>query len=76
MEGSILNASQLYNVLSCFGADMEGEKYIVRGNITSFMGAGDEFVIDDTAEYRSGGHWCNLLSAVKVTSYHHGIQVY
>jgi hypothetical protein len=77
MEGSMLVASQLYNVLGCFGADKDEKgKFIVRGNITSFLGAGDEFVIDATAEYRRQGQWCNLLQAVKVTSYHMPIEVY
>jgi len=75
-EGSMLMASQLYQVLASFKADQEDEKYIVRGNITSFMGAGEEFVIDSSAEYRSGGKWCNLLLAVKVTSYYKPITVF
>ncbi len=77
MDGTMILASQLYNVLACFHAEMdEHGKYIVRGNITSFMGAGDEFVLDSTVEYRSGGNWCNLLNAIKMTSYYHPIQVY
>jgi hypothetical protein len=71
MNGTIILAGQLYNVLSCYGAekDLNG-KFIVRGNIISFMGAGEEFVIDDTAEYLREGQWHNLLAAVKSTSYY------
>jgi hypothetical protein len=75
-QGSMIRASQLYNVLACFKADQENGQYIVRGNLTSFMGAGEEFVLDETAEYRSNGHWCNLLSAVKATSYYQPVAVF
>jgi hypothetical protein len=80
MQGSMLTESQLYNVLSCFHADQEEGRFIVRGHITSFLGMGQEFVIDESAEYRcseSGTErWFNLLAAVKVTSYHMPIQVF
>ena len=76
-NGTILTASELYNVLACFGAekDPDTEKYIVRGHITSFLGMGDEFVLDDTAQYRKNGEWQNLLHAIKTTSYYHPITV-
>ena len=76
-EGSMIQASELYNVLMAFKADKdENGKYIVRGNITSFMGQGQEFVIDVTAQYQSGGEWKSLLVAIKGTSYYHGCQVF
>lgn len=77
MDGAMLQAGELYNVLMAFKADKdENDKYVVRGNITSFMGAGDEFVIDSTAQYRVGDKWCNLLVAVKATSYYRGCVVF
>ena len=77
MDGAMLLASELYNVLAAFKADKdENGKYFVRGNITSFMGAGDEFVIDSTAQYRVGEEWRNLLAAVKGTSYFRPITVF
>jgi hypothetical protein len=76
MDGAMLLESELYNVLMAFKADKEGEKYVVRGNITSFMGMGDEFLIDSTAQYRCNGEWKNLLVAVKATSYYNGVQVF
>jgi hypothetical protein len=77
MQGSMLLENQLYNVLACFKADKDEKgKYIVRGNLTSFMGAGEEFVIDATAEYRRDGQWCNLLQAVRATSYYMPIEVF
>ena len=76
-QGSFLLESQLHTVLACFKCDRDNEgKFIVRGNITSFMGAGQEFLIDETAQYYSNGNWCNLLSAVKATSYYHPVAVF
>lgn len=77
MDGAILLANELYNVLAAYKADKGDDgKYIVRGNITSFMGAGDEFVVDSSAQYRVGEEWRNLLVAIKSTSYFRPITVF
>jgi hypothetical protein len=77
MEGSMIMASELYNLLACCRADKdENDKYFVRGNITSFMGAGEEFVIDSTAQFRREKKWCNLLHEIKATSYYNPVAVY
>ena len=66
--------NQILSVLSVLGADQDEQgNYLVRGNIISFMGIGPDCVVDDEAEYRKGGDWCNLVSAMGMPSY--GVQV-
>lgn len=76
INGSMLSAGQLTNVLTQFGADKDPEgRFFIRGGICSFLDAGQEFLINDTAEYQRDGKWYNLLQAVKVTSYYVPVQV-
>lgn len=73
----MITASQLYNVLACYKAEKDQEgKFLVRGNLTSFMGAGEEFVFDESAEYFANGCWHSLLAAVSTTSYYLPVQVF
>ena len=62
--------SELSNVLSTVGCDQtEDGKFKVDGNITSFMGAGEEFVVDDYAVYYKNGKAFNLCNVLNSTSY-------
>ena len=38
----------------------EDGRPIVRGVVVSFMGAGEELVVGDEAQYRVGGEWFSL----------------
>lgn len=62
--------SELRNYLAVVNADQDDEgKFIVRGNITSFLGMGKEFVVGDDAQYRQDEKWCQLAAGLNDTSY-------
>ena len=68
--GYLIDHSPLMNVLRVFKADQdEHGKFFVRGNITSFMGVGEEWCVGDDAEFRIGGEWRSLPRAISATSY-------
>ena len=68
--GWIGHADALYHTLRMFGCDRDATgKFCVDGGITSFMGAGEEFVVDDAAAYYVDGRPRNLVQALKATSY-------
>jgi len=69
-QGWIGSWSELANVLRSFHCDRDGEgKFLVAGNITSFMGAGEEFTVSENAVYFVDGKPCNLIAALYATSY-------
>ncbi|PYQ25644.1 MAG: hypothetical protein DMF56_26995 [Acidobacteria bacterium] len=69
-NGWIGRADQLYHVLRMFRCDQDAAgKFCVDGSITSFMGAGDEYVVGADAVYYVDGKPCNLVAALRVTSY-------
>lgn len=74
-SGWIGSASELYHALRMFGCDTVDGKFAVDGNITSFMGAGDEFVVDGTAVYYVGGQPRNLAAMLHSTGYGRAIHV-
>lgn len=68
--GWIGTQQQLKNFLDVAGADRDEEgRFKVGGSITSFMGAGDEYVVGDDAYYLSGGQKCSLAGGLRTTSY-------
>lgn len=72
--GWIGDWEQLRYVLETFNADRdELGRYVVRGSIVSYMGAGQEFVVGADAEYRvtlgQVEHWRSLPHALGQTSY-------
>jgi len=72
MNGGWLgSASQLYNYLQVVNAKTdEGGKFLVRGNITSFLGVGDEFCVGEDAQYMAqDGSWVGLAAGLNQTSY-------
>lgn len=61
---------ELLNFLAVVKCDREGDKFVVRGaGIVSFLGAGQEWVIGDDAEYRRGEKWYSIAGGLKGTSY-------
>ena len=69
-QGWIGTKDQLFNVLAVFRCDRDEQgNFCVDGSITSFMGAGDEFVVGDDAVYYVQGQPKNLVSALHQTSY-------
>ena len=68
--GHPIDTNPLMNVLRVFRADQDAEgKFIVRGNITTFMGVGEEWCVGEDAEFRIGGEWRSLPRAISATSY-------
>jgi hypothetical protein len=64
------DAAHLYQTLRSFGCDRSPDgKFRVDGPITSFMGAGEEFVVGSDAVYYVGGKARNLIAALGATSY-------
>lgn len=62
--------NELSNVLRCFHCDVDGEgRFMVDGGIVSYLGLGEEFVVDKSAVYYVNGEARNLLSALNATSY-------
>ena len=74
-EGWIGSASELEHTLRMFNCDATDGKFHVDGSITSFMGAGDEFVVGSDAVYYVNGQPRNLAAALRSTSYGRGITV-
>lgn len=74
--GWIGDVHQLHHVLRQFGCDTTADgKFCVGGSITSFMGAGEEFVVGGDAVYFVQGQPRNLAAALRSTSYGLGITV-
>jgi len=72
-QGWIGSWNELANVLRCFHCDTDEEgKFKVDGNITSFLGRGDEFVVGENAVYYVDGKPRNLVAALQQTS--HGLK--
>lgn len=68
--GWIGSESELLNVLSVFKCDRDEEgKFKVDGNITSFLGLGEEFVVGDDAVAYVNDKPCNLCNMLEATSY-------
>lgn len=75
-NGWIGSESELYHALRMFGCDKtEDGKFCVDGNITSFLGAGEEFVVGGTAVYYVNGQPRNLASALHSTGYGRAVTV-
>lgn len=75
--GWIGSDRELLTFLEVVKCDRDEEGlFIVRGQgITSFLGAGQEFVINDAAEYRRGDKWYGIAGGLRGTSYGLGITV-
>ena len=73
--GWIGNARQLTYTLDCMGADRdeEGKFKIYNSAPVSFMGCGEEMVVDDDCCYSVNGKKASLAGALNSTSY--GLQV-
>jgi len=62
--------SQMLYVLQAFGADRDEEgRFKVAGNITSFLGMGDEALVGDDAMFFINGKPSSLAGALGTTSY-------
>jgi hypothetical protein len=73
-RGWIGSASELEHTLRCSGCDTTPDgKFCVGGSITSFMGAGEEFVVGPGAVYYVNGEPRHLVTALATTS--HGFVV-
>jgi hypothetical protein len=69
-RGWIGSASELEHTLRCNGCDTTPDgKFCVGGSITSFMGAGEEFVVAADAVYYVNGEPKPLVTALAATSY-------
>jgi len=69
-NGWMGSEKQLSYVLQSFGADQDADgKFIVTGGISSFMGLGDEIIIDDTAFCFINKEKKNINSLLYGTSY-------
>ncbi len=75
-NGWIGDESELTNTLRQFGCDRTADgKFCVDGNITSFMGAGEEFVVGASAVFYVNGQPRNLVAALRSTGYGRAINV-
>lgn len=76
MAGQMIRWGELANVLRVMRCDTDADgKFNVDGNITSFLGMGDEFVIGEDAVYYVDGTPRSLAHAIAGTSYSHPITV-
>ena len=67
-NGWIGTARQLYAALQSLGCDRDADdKFCVDGNITTFLGIGDEFVVGDQAVYYVNGEARPLAPALQAT---------
>ena len=68
---------ELMNALRVINADKddEGDFLIGSGKVVSFLGAGEEFVVDDDAVYFVEGRQCALAGLLNSTSYGVGVTV-
>jgi hypothetical protein len=82
--GWIGSRSELLHTLHMFGVDRdssddsspdEGGSFHVDGQIVSFMGAGEEFVVGDEAVAYIGGKPRNLCNMLAETSYGQKVEV-
>lgn len=76
-DGWIGSWSELSNVLRTFHCDRDSDgKFLVAGNIASFLGAGEEFTVGEDAVFFVDGKSRNLVSALYATSYGQKIKVF
>jgi hypothetical protein len=69
-RGWIGTVSELEHTLRCDGCDTTPDgRFCVDGSITSFMGAGEEFVVGADAVYYVNGEPRHLVTALAATSY-------
>jgi hypothetical protein len=74
--GWIGTKSELEHTLRMFGCDKTDEgKFAVDGSITTFMGAGEEFVVADDAVYYVMGQPRNLAWSLNQTGYGRSVVV-
>jgi hypothetical protein len=66
--GWIGSRNQLFHVLRSFGCDEKDGQFCVDGNITTFLGMGEEFVVGDDAVYYVNNKPCNLCNALKAVA--------
>jgi hypothetical protein len=59
---------ELVAALEEVGADSCEEGFLIKGDIWSFMGAGDDVVVDDNARYRLNGEERPLVELLKERS--------
>ena len=68
--GWLGSIGELLNALSVVNADKDDQgNYYVQGNITSFMGAGEEMCLGHDAQYRKNNEWLSLPQLLNSTSY-------
>ena len=69
-DGWIGSWNELSNVLRTFQCDRDSKgRFYVKGSISSFMGAGEEFSVGEDAVFYVNGKPRNLVSALYATSY-------
>lgn len=74
--GWIGSGNELFHVLRTFGVDRDEDgKFHVDGQIVSFMGAGEEYVVGDDAVAYVEGKPKNICSMLEVTSYGQKVKV-
>lgn len=74
--GWIGSSNELLHVLRTFGVDRDEDgKFHVDGQIVSFMGAGEEYVVGDEAVAYIDGKPRNLCNMLGVTSYGQKVKV-
>lgn len=68
--GWIGSSNELFHVLRTFGVDRDEDgKFHVDGQIVSFLGLGDEYVVGDDAVAYIEGKPRNICNMLEVTSY-------
>lgn len=75
-NGWMGDASAMLNFLRVVGADQDEKGcFMVGGSISSFMGAGDEYVVGEDAYYLAGGQQRPLAAGLRSTSQGIGVTV-
>jgi hypothetical protein len=77
-DGWIGLTRQFDHAVRTFGAEVDAEdRVLVAGKLpVSFMGAGDELVVDEETLVRVGGKWVSALNLVSATSYGSKVKVF
>jgi len=74
--GWIGSNNELMHVLRTFGVDRDEDgKFHVDGKIVSFMGVGEEMVVDDDAVAYINGEPRNICNMLAATSYGQKVKV-
>ena len=62
-KGTLVSADQLKNALATVNCDKDEEGYITRGKpgAVSFLGAGREYLVDETLQAKVGNAWVPVL---------------